>query len=242
MGNYSRVPETVCNPKDPGRKKFTMQTDEGTVTLTVPNYLEEKQVRWLVDQGKPLLDAYRNAGIWAILPETGMRQCIEDALRIKYYDPESGARLQTGGNFTCIEFHHCFEDYLRAFREYPADRGRITIAPGVIAPSPEEQTAIKARFSVSKNLPKAYTDCGAADILPKWEGAIPAIAKTLTDYPQADMYNVIKTLYYLQTQTPQPHAAHHHAPADDKKRTPWKLWIVAAGIGLLLFMNDDSGI
>lgn len=239
-GNYSRVPETVCDAKDPGRKKFTMQTDEGTVSLTVPNYLEDKQVRWLVDKGKNVVDAYTNAGIWQILPERGMRPCIYDALRIKYYDPESGERQLTGGNFTCHEFHKCFENYLTTFRQYPEKRGRITIAPGVVIPSPDEEKCIRSRFIVSKNLPKSYHECGAADILPKWEGALDAISETLTKYPQVELYHIIRTIYYLQTQAGDKHhpAVHDHAPNDEDKK-PWKLWLAAGVILLLLVVKDE---
>lgn len=227
VASLAQIP-AVCDPQDAGRKRFYT---EG-VALHVPNWLEDKQLRWLIDQGQDLVTAYRTAGLSDILPESGMRDCIYDVLRLKYYSGPSGSWETTGGNITCIGFFDCFGGYVEALRE-SRKRGRMKIAQGVYAPSPEEAACIKQRFFLHNDLARAYAECDAADIVPTF--ALDRIADIVRSNPKEHLYDVIKTVWMLtQGAAPGgPVPPEHHAPAA-QKRDNTLLYVASAAAAVLL--------
>ena len=86
----------------------------GDFQVTVPGALEDKQIRYLLEHGKSLEDAYRDANAWAIIPPQAMRECIELVFKTPYFDPASGGWKTSEGAFTCVGFHKCLSDYAAA--------------------------------------------------------------------------------------------------------------------------------
>ena len=62
------MPESICNPQNHGKKFFS---SDG-ISLVVPGYLEDRAARWLIDRGRDLETAYKEAGIGDLLPERGL--------------------------------------------------------------------------------------------------------------------------------------------------------------------------
>jgi len=192
----------------------------------------DKELRWLIDQGMSFDNAYRQIGWWDDIPPEGMRRCCYDVLRTKWYDPISDTWKRSGWGHTCAGYFHCFEDYVEALRE-TKKRGRIKIAPGVYAPSPEEENCIKMRFHLSNDIVRAYSECGAIVILPAFPGAIEGLSKLMRTSTGTPMYEMIKTLYAFAAPPPE-HAPPPDTPEDDRKPEP-TYWLYAAGVvGLIL--------
>lgn len=223
VASLSQIP-AVCDPADPGRKRFYL---EG-VRLDVPNWLEDKELRWLIDQGQDLVTAYKNVGLTDILPEQGIRDCLYDVLRTKYYDAGSGEWKTTGGNITCIGFWNCFESYVEAMRE-SQKRGRNKIAEGVYSPSPAEADCIKQRFFLVGDLARAYAECDAADILPDFSpGSVQSIADIIRANPKQHMYDIIKTVYMMSggAAPVSEEPLHHAAPSEPERKDNTLLYII----------------
>ena len=195
----------------------------------------DNQLRWLIDQGMSLENAYRQIGMWDDIPPPGMQRCCYDVLRTKWFDPISGTWKRSGWGHTCAGYFHCFEDYIEALRE-TKKRGRIKIATGVYVPSPEEEKCIKLRFHASNDIVRAYSECDAIDILPTFPGAIEGLGKLMRTTIAVSMYEMIKTLHAFAS-PPEEHAppGQHHALPDDKQEPNyWLYGAVAAGALILL--------
>ena len=186
---------SACDPYTTGHRgriRFTSSDDRAT--LAVPTVIEQANLAWLIDRFFTTYEAYRQAGISDIMPESGMRECIRDVLRIKAIDPNTGLPKFFPGKYTCIGYHECFAKYLETIREFtPEQRGRMKIADGIYAPSPAEQTCIKSWFVRRGNLVEAYTQCNASDIFPVFPGS-DKIALILEKNPTKGMYGIIKTV------------------------------------------------
>lgn len=218
-----------CDPANPDRKRFYT---EG-VALHVPNWIEDRRLRWLIDQGQDLYTAYRDAGLIDILPEKGLQDCVYDNLRTKYYDKETGRWRIAAGNFTCIGFWDCFVKYIEALRESQI-RGRIKIAEDLTAPSPQEAQCIKNRFAVHKNLARAYSECGAKDIIPT--AILAQVSSILLENPKAHLYDILKTVYRMtKGEEPEPVLTpHEHISTETKDNT---LLYIAGGVAAALILS-----
>ena len=203
------------------------------VSLHVPDMFEDKMLRYLIDQGMRINDAYGQMMMSALVPPQGLTVCCKDALRTKWYNPESGRWELSGWGFTCSEYYKCFVNYVDALRATQV-RGRIKIAQGVYVPSPWEETCIRRAFVSRGDVTAAYSECDASDILPKFPGAIDGLNRLLASKESSKhtMYDMIKTLYELQPQARPPtrHAPIHRAPPGDKEPRP--NYILYAGIGV----------
>jgi len=211
------------------------------VRVIVPDAVTEKQLRWLIDRGMSFDEAHRNVvGGWDEIPPEGMRRCCYDVLRTKWYDPVSDKWKLSGWGHTCGGYFRCFEAYVEALRE-TAKEGRIKIADGVYAPSPQEEVCIKQRYHLSNDIARAYSECDAIDILPTFPGAIEGLTKAMRSSISTPMYEMIKTLYGFKPEPPPAHMPIHHAPppppnGDGPIKTSY-LWIAAAMIGAALLLR-----
>jgi hypothetical protein len=183
--------------------------------VIVPDAVTEKELRWLIDQGMSFDNAYRNVGWWDEIPPEGMRRCCYDVLRTKWYDAISDTWKLSGWGHTCGGYFRCFEAYVEALRE-TAKRGRIKIAEGIYAPSPQEEACIKQRYHLSNNIARAYSDCDAVDILPTFPGAIEGLNKAMKSSITTPIYEMIKTLYGFKPEPPPVHMPIHHMLAPPK--------------------------
>lgn len=223
----------VCQNYTGARIKFH---SEG-LSLTVPNAVEEKIIRWLIDQGKSLSQAYREAGSVWIIPDEGIRPCISEVLRTKWYNQQTGTWETAGiGQWTCTKFFNCFEEYIKAQRDWPEaslqDR-RMEIAPGVYTPSAAEDACIRKDFFLNRDIVAAFERCNASAILPRWPGALTFIASALSNCPTCHLYQIMKDSYRLQAIQPpaKPSITPPTSPvaAEKSKLFP----IAAAGLAVL---------
>jgi len=211
------------------------------LTLTVPDMITDRQIRWLMDRDMSLVDAYKRAGFGDFIPDPGIRPCISAALRKKYFDTNTQTWKATGGMFTCVEFHKCFVEYLKAQRVFPEAKAerRMQIAKGVYAPSAGEERCIRDKFAKQIDLLTAYTQCGAGDIIPDWPGAMDFMSRALTATPDENLYQIIKTTYRLHALAPEPPPEVPPGdlpispPAEDKKPFP----LIYVLIGAVVFLS-----
>ncbi len=210
------------------------------VRVILPDAVTEKKLRWLIDEGASLEDAYRNVGWWDEIPPPGMRRCCYDVLRTKWYDAISDTWKLSGWGHTCAGYFRCFEAYVEALRE-TKKRGRIKIAEGVYAPSPDEEACIKQRFYRSRNIARAYSECGAVDILPTFPGAIEGLSKVMASSITIPLYEMIKTLYAFKPEPPPADIPTDHAPTPpthrDTATTTSYLWAGMAAIAAVLLLR-----
>lgn len=207
------------------------------IQLYVPSALEDKQLRYLVDQGIGIVPAYGQIfpGQTArLLPPEGMRECCRQVLREKILNAESKFVLGSW-SMTCEGYHRCLESYALAIRE-DHKRGRMFIAPGLYSPSPDEERCIRGRFSLHRDLARAYMECDAQDILPDFPFALELISKGLINDQGKDikqpLYKIILTAYQISYMpTDQTHHPPPHEPPPEKKDY---IWLVALGVGLIV--------
>lgn len=205
------------------------------LVLWVPNLMEDTRLRYCLERGVSLKKAYGEVGISLLYPYDPIVPCVEEVLKTKYYDTKTGTWKTAGGQFTCIGFHKCITEYANALRKYPGAK-RMEIAPGVFAPSPQEQTCIQDDYYRNKNLLAAYTRCGAGDILPGWSGALAFLSNALDTEPAGNLYEIIKTSYRLSTVTPTPTPP----PTERPRPEPAKNWLslfIIGGVAVYFFMS-----
>lgn len=231
-----------CLPYTPTRRTFR----EGSLKLTVPSILEDKKIRWLLERGKSLEDAYKDANAWYIIPDAAMRDCIELVFKIPYFDPQSGEWKTAPGQFTCVGFHKCFQDYVKAQAAFPEQEyaaRRMRIAPGVYSPGPAEEACIQQAFLKQIPLDEAYGQCGAGDIIPSWPGALQDIATAYVtaigkNKPFPPIYDITKRshqLFALKPPAIAPSISPSISPPPEEEKKPSKLiYFVIGGIALLL--------
>ena len=57
---------------------------EGGVRVVVPDMIADRNMRWLVDQGMSLENAYRQVGYWGdFFPSPGLEECMYQTLKVK---------------------------------------------------------------------------------------------------------------------------------------------------------------
>ena len=213
------------------RKRFYL---DGT-RLEVPEAVIDKQLRWLVDQGMGIADAYARLGWKDFLPEEGMRECCRDVLRIKWMDENQVQQLE-GWGATCEGYHRCLEKYVQAIRE-TKKIGRMKIAQGLYSPSPDEEKCIRLRFAVHNDVARAYTECNAQEILPQFSFALESMHVSMSqDRTRAikqPLYKVLQTAYDLSTLTTREpvHVPTLPEPTDNYSSY---LWLVAIAGGIVL--------
>lgn len=230
------IKSVPCHPENLGRKLF--RAPSLGIQLTVPDLFEEKMIRLLLDRGATLKDAYSGVmgeGPAGLLPVAPMQPCVEEVLRVKCFDPDTGKYVVCGGQFTCVEFRKCFDQYVRATEAFPdKPKGRMEIAPGVYAPGTSEERCIRSNFHRSGDVAEAYILCEAMDIMPDWKGALEVIATALTKEPGADLYDVIKVAYMMQQSEPEPEPEPippvNHEPTAELVKVDWMFLIAAAGV------------
>lgn len=235
---------------DPYKVTRTVFSSEG-LRLVVPDAVNDKAIRWLVERGRSIQTAYAEAGASAIVPDPALIPCAREVFDQKYYDLESGEMKRTGRQYTCVGLWDCFTEYLSGNRRFPgrtANHRRMQIATGLFAPSYIEDDCIRSHFHEHKDLEAAYKAC-AEDILPEWPGCIAFVSQALTVMPTGDVYTALRTWYRLQylsgwppvvTPTngngePYHHAYHHSTPTTSQRKN---LAILAAAVGLALLIRE----
>lgn len=228
-----------CAEYTGGRIRFSANG----LRLTVPNALEDKSIRWCMeDRGLSLRDSYAYANALSIYPPDPVVPCVTDVFKTKWFDPISGQWKRTGGQFTCIGFHKCFVEYLTAGREYPGGK-RMEIASGIFAPSPKEEFCIKQDYYRNKDIRAAYIRCVAGDIIPGWSGALAFISNALDTEPMGSLYEIIKTSYRLATVypvTPPVSPPVSPPPTTPKPERKTWLWIGLGFLGLLMLSEGEG--
>lgn len=206
LGQTSSIPPP-CEPYTGSRITFR---SEG-LTLTVPSLPEDANIRWMMERGEGIVNAYKWAGAASIVPDAAIRACVAEVFRTPYYDYVTDEWKTGPGQFTCVQMHQCFANYIQSRRAFPeetpksAEDRRFMIADGVFAPSANECRCIRDRFRRTNNLSQAYTECAAADILPAWPGAVEFIANAVNQSPGSTLYEIIRTASTLYTVTqPKP--------------------------------------
>ena len=223
----------------------------GDLKLIVPDRVEDMNIRWLVERGMSLWNAYKQAGARYIMPDEALRPCIELVFKTPYYDPNAGEWKTGAGKFTCIGFHKCFEEYVSAqaaFPEQHPERRRMRIAPGVYAPSAPEEACIKRKFVAQVPLDAAYRQCGAGDIIPTWAGALQFIrtafmASMAAQLPFPPLYEITKRshqLYAIQPPPPVPAPAVSPPPVSPppEDKDSKALYLVMGAVGLLILSDQ----
>jgi len=244
------VPD-ACLPYTPTRRTLR----EGSVSVTVPSIQEDEQIRWLLEHGNSIEDAYKNANAWHIIPDQAMRDCIELVFKEPYFDPVAGVWKTSPGQFTCVGFHKCLQQYARgqaAFPEEQAGKRRMRIARGVFAPSEREESCIQQKFLKQVPLDEAYRQCGAGDIIPFWPGGLQDIATAFmtamgNQKPFPPIYEILKRshqLYAIRPPSVSPSVSPAISPpvsppAKDKEKKPSKLIYFVVG-GLVLLLLSES--
>lgn len=223
---------------------------EGSLSLTVPSMLEDEKIRWQLERGVPLVDAYQRAGAYYIYPDVSLRRCVEEVFKTPYFDPDTGEWKTGAGQYTCVEFQKCLQQYASgqaAFPEESLSDRRVSVAPGVYAPSPQEERCIKGKLLELIPLEVAYDECGAGDILPGWSGALAFVQSAYMNAiaenkPFPSLYNLTKRAYQIYAIQPQEApATPPHIPAipppitpPPEKKTPWALYLVIGGVAVLM--------
>ncbi len=226
----------------------------GSLSLTVPNAREDRQIRYQLERGSVLSNAYKMAGAGNIIPDVPLRKCIELVFRTPYFDPASGEWKTSEGQFTCVGFYNCLQAYAEgqaAFpQDDPADR-RLMIAPGVFSPSQKEESCIKTKFLEQIGIEEAYSTCGASDIIPAFPGALSLIQTAFTNTmskgePFPPLYEIIKRahqMYAIQPPDPQQAPATPPpppaTPTPGKKKKPWIVYLViGVAVYLVVFRSE----
>ena len=235
------------------RQRITLRA--GDLSITVPNILEDEQIRWQIERGVNLWEAYQRANVSGLFPDVAVRKCIEMVFKEPYYDPDDGKMKTSPGQYTCVGFHRCLRQYAggqAAFAEEALADRRIQIAENVYSPSPNEEACIKRKFLEQIGIEEAYNQCGAGEILPKFKGFIPlvegAYVKAIGDRkPFPPLYDLTKRSYQLfaiqpqetpATPAPVPYVPPPATPtAEDTKKTPWIIYVIIAGV--LYFLMKD---
>lgn len=227
----------------------------GSLSLTVPSVLEDKQIRWQLERGISLSDAYKRAGAGNIIPDVALQKCIELVFKTPYFDPTAGEWKTAEGQFTCVGFYKCLQEYAAGQDAFPQDAAadrRLKIAPGVFSPSQKEESCIKIKFLDQLGIEEAYKKCGASDIIPRFPGGLELIQTAFVNTmaktePFPPMYEIIKRAYQMYAiqppdlpeapatsppspATPLPSPA---TPPPKKKKKPWIIYLV---IGVLVFV------
>ena len=221
----------------------------GSLSLTVPSVIEDRQIRYQLERGKVFSEAYKHAGAGSIIPDVPLRKCIELVFKTPYFDPASGEWKTAAGQFTCVGFYKCLQEYAAGQATFPekdpADR-RLMITPDVYAPSVKEESCIRTKFLEMMSIEEAYKSCGASDIIPTFPGALNLIQTAFTNAisksePFPPMYEIITRAHQLYAiQPPEPLQVPATAPPpatpppeEEKKKKPWIIYLV---IGVLVFV------
>lgn len=230
-----------CDPYRVTKQIFSM---EG-IRVVVPDAVADKAIRWLVERGRTVQQAFQEAGQSANTPDPAVIPCAHEVYSVKYYDLESGTWKPTSRGYTCNGLWRCFTEYIGGNRYFPrarnADR-RMWINEGLFAPSPNEERCIKQHFLESRSLEAAYKACGAEDIIPEWPTCLPFVAQALVFDPNGYIYTALKTWYrlqYLSGWPPSPYGngiptipPHHHVPVSGEGKL---LILGAIAVGVVLF-------
>lgn len=202
----------------------------GGWSIYVPNEREAECVKKLVQQGHSVATAYgscwlphRGDPLIARLPYTVFHPCLSDVYKVP--SPFSYEAIKAGYG-ACLLAHVLGAETVA---------GRVQIRPGLMAPSQQEESCIRASvFQTGLGIEAAYAACGAGDIYKAEIGAC-----ILEDMWQSNesLYGITKRCWneYLTTLPPPPptHAPPDIPPPEDKDNTI--LYIAAAlGIALLL--------
>jgi len=224
---------------------------EGGLTLVVPNLAEDTQIRWQMERGVKMTDAYKRAGASRFIPDPAIRSCISLVFQTPYFDLETGTWKTSAGKYTCIGFQKCLQEYAEGQAISPEDdpeNRRLLIAPGVFAPSPAEEACIKQTFLSIASITDAYEQCGADDILPEWPGAadfiqnafITAISEQKRLPPLYTLTKRSHQLYAIQPPdedpnlpTPATPVAPVTPPAEEEPKKSNLIYYVAGGIAIL---------
>lgn len=204
------------------------------VRLHLPDAVTDKQLRYLVDRGMPISDAYGQVGWFDELPPVGMRECCYGILRQKWMDQNRELQI-SGWGHTCAGYFGCLEKYVLALRE-TNKIGRMKLAEGLYVPSPAEEACIKRRFAQHLDIARAYSECNALDILPGFPGAVESmnmiLAKSMAERTNLPLYKVIQTLFNLAPLPGEPDHGPHDGPtaSDELSSFPY----MAAGVAVLL--------
>lgn len=236
------VPTGACEPSDPARKHFRTPNEPNIQDLVVPNWMEDRQLRWLIFNGQTLEEAYRSAWLKDILPPVALRPCILDALKTQIYDEaELRWRPAYPGNFTCEQYFRCYMEYVRGGRESPPSKsGRMKIDDSITAPSPDEDHCIRGKLTAraAANLQEAYLMCGAIDIYPAaiTSTGIRKIEDSIFANPKKLLYYALRNASIFRSPEEDNGVTHHHAPPEDEESSKWA-WIVGAVIGVALLSD-----
>lgn len=212
--------------------------------LELPDAVTDKSLRWLVDQGMGIMDAYAQVGWKNFLPAEGMRECCREVLRQKWLDENSEWQL-SGWGFTCAGYNECLEKYAAGVRE-TTKIGRMKIADGVYSPAPDEELCIRRRFAAHSDIARAYSDCNVLDIAPRFPGGMAALQQSMIADRAKEihqpMYKMISSAYSLLvgfppdgTAPPPPDQSDHHSAGEDKETNNTMLYL-AGGIVLAFFL------
>ncbi len=254
--DYWKVAQALC--KERGATQYKLQFNRAVLeaatsedefklryaVVTLPDAVRDRQIRWLIDNGETLENAYRKALAADLIPPEPMRPCILEVFKSKYYDPDDDTWKPFGPNHTCMGFHHCLAEYIPSLihdpkQTVPQER-RIRIAADVYAPSPAEAQCIKNQFVFTGNLVEAYEKCGAMDILPSWPGALEFITQALQNQPGESLYNAIKNAYMIYTVIPPvskpPDTQAPDKPAD-KSSELTLVWALAGAAVFILMLR-----
>lgn len=209
---YLNISTATC---DPGYAGMKLLKGEG-ITLAVPDYFRDTNIRRDIELGKDMRRAYSNANFQDYYPSDDIRPCLMEVYKTPgFYDPAKDRLVNYGGNHTCIGFNNCLQEWMAANypdRDPDPRKRRMVVAylddQPIYAPSQAEGDCIKSNFAITKNIYSAYSNCNVGDILPGWPGGPEMVADFLSLYPAYSMYHHVKmaaqfeSLKYSEPQTP----------------------------------------
>jgi len=193
------------DPKDVGIRLIS----SSPMKLYIPDIVSDANIRYMVERGKSLAEAYEATNIKSYLPTSDIRPCISEVFRT----PQSTSfnPRQISGS-TCVGFNQCMQEWIMANQPDPApDPANRRMVIGkfdgglVYTPSPNESNCVKTKFNMTRDMRTAYTECNCSEIIPQWPGGIEMLSALYKSQPDYSMYRLTKdamNIMVIQSYTP----------------------------------------
>ena len=170
--------------------------ESSPMKIYIPDAVTIIKIRNILESGRALDYAYAQSNFKAYLPTLDIRPCISEVFKT----PQS-TTLDAGqiSGATCTGFNNCMQEWIMANQPNPdANPNKRRMAIGkweerlILTPSPQESDCIISKFTLSRDMRSAYSECGCSDILPAWPGGVEMITALHRSTPTICMYRICK--------------------------------------------------
>jgi hypothetical protein len=228
--------------------------------VVIPSAADELRIRHWIDLGYSLEEAYEQAEKMGAhlydMPPPEMRPCLLLVFRGRVFN-RAMQSVYPGRQAICEGYFNCLGEYMKAQIAMPSGERRMKIAEYVYAPTPMEQECIKSNFRATRDIGRAFIDCGAKAVIPWWDTGLRDISTALLKRPNGNLYIIIRYSYNLwlvnkqapvttatipgTTPATTPADAGNGDTVDDKDKMPaWIYGLIAFGVGALIMENRRS--